>query len=95
MSVDWEGRGDQLAIGDRNDERACEEDEDEREQEQAQAVVFAGELRIHWLAEHDWVEGEGDEEERKIGQRVREEPPRACGRGIAEELDGQEQEEAS
>jgi hypothetical protein len=95
------GRGsapwlDQLAIRDRDNERACEEDEDEREQEQAQAVVFAGELRIHGaLAEHDWVDGEGDEEERKVGQRVRKEPSRACRRSLAEELDGQEQEEPS
>jgi len=83
---------DQLAVHDRDDERACEEDEDEREQKQAQAVVLAGEVRIHGqcLAEHDRVDGEGDEEEREVGQRVREEPARAGWRGLAEEFDGQE-----
>jgi hypothetical protein len=86
---------DQLAVRDRDHERACEEDEDEREQKQAQAVVLAGEVRIHGscLAEHHRVDGEGDEEEREVGQGVREEPARAGRRGLAEELDRQEQEE--
>ena len=47
-----------------------------------------------WLvpAEHDRSDGEGAKEEREVGQGVREEPARAGRRGLAEELDGQEQE---